>query len=171
MGTDKRKFYFIARLDRFYCFKHQFNIVKSCDIKSVCFSDHSIVIFTGFIANIKSKSAYWHFNVSLLEDNFFKEVFSEFWKTFKVKTKLYTSIQQWWDCWKIKIQQLCQQYTFNVSRDVVRSLEELEVEIVKLQSLVDSTRNPRWFDAFRYSSAGSVDSFTLSKCRANGFPY
>lgn len=72
----------LARLDRFYCFKHQFNIVKSCDIKSVGFSDHSIVIVNGFIANIKSKSAYWHFNVSLLEDHVFKEVFCEFWKTF-----------------------------------------------------------------------------------------
>lgn len=45
----------LARLDRFYCFKQKCNIVKSCDIKSVGFSDHSIVIFTGFIANIKSK--------------------------------------------------------------------------------------------------------------------
>lgn len=62
---------------------------------------------------------------------------------------MYTSIQQWWDCGKIQIQQLCQQYTFNVSRDIVRSLEELEIEIVKLQSLVDSTKNQRWFDALK----------------------
>lgn len=46
------------------------------------FSDHSLVICSAFITNIKSKSAYWHFNTSLLQDNFFKDVFSFFGNSF-----------------------------------------------------------------------------------------
>lgn len=75
-GNDKQytwlhareNFISLARLDRLYCFKYHFNIVKSCVISPSGFSDHAIVICKVFISNIRSKSAYWHFNVSLLSD-------------------------------------------------------------------------------------------------------
>lgn len=142
MGTEKKKIIFQwPGLTDF--------IVKSCEIKPVGFTDHFMVIVNGFIANIKSRSAYWHFNVSLLEDNFFKDVFCEFWKTFTVRKTCYSSLQQWRDCGKIQIQQLCQQYTFTMSWDIAKSLEELKIEIVKLQNLVESTKNQRWVDVLK----------------------
>lgn len=58
----------LARLDRFYCFQHQLNIVNKCVIEPVGFSDHCLVMCSFFISNLKSKSAYWHFNISLLSD-------------------------------------------------------------------------------------------------------
>lgn len=61
----------VARLDRFYCFKQHFNVIKKCVILPVGFSDHCLVDCNIYIANIKPKSAYWHFNVSLLKDKFF----------------------------------------------------------------------------------------------------
>lgn len=67
----------LARLD------HHFNIMKSCVISPSGFSDHAIVTCKFFIANIRSKSAYWHFNVSLLSDLKFREFFVFFWKEFK----------------------------------------------------------------------------------------
>ena len=51
-----------ARLDRIYCFKHHFNIYKSCTIIPAVFTDHSLVLCQVFIRNVKPKSAYWHFN-------------------------------------------------------------------------------------------------------------
>ncbi len=44
----------------------------------VGFSDHSLVLCHIFIANVKVKSAFWHFNTSLLSDLKFKEVFCFF---------------------------------------------------------------------------------------------
>ena len=41
----------------------------------------------------------------------------------------------------MNIKQLCQQYTLNVTRDVIRSMEDLETEIVEVLNLIDSTRN------------------------------
>lgn len=45
----------MARLDRLYVFKHQLQVVKSCCINHVCFSDHSMVISSVFIRFLKVK--------------------------------------------------------------------------------------------------------------------
>lgn len=44
----------MARLDHLYCFKHQLQMVKSCCINLVCFSDHSMVIANVFIWFLKN---------------------------------------------------------------------------------------------------------------------
>lgn len=132
----------LARLDRFYCFKHHFNVIKKCTILPVGFSDHCLVDCSVFIANIKFKSAYWHFNVSFLQDRFFYwNIYFFFWKQFGFRKHEYKSLWQWWDRGKVEIQQLCRQYTFNVSRDVSQSVRDLEVKMMELQSLVVGTRN------------------------------
>ncbi len=41
----------------------------------------------------------------------------------------------------MEINQLCQLYTLNVTRDVARSVKELEIEIVELQALAESLGN------------------------------
>ena len=129
----------LARLDRFYCFKHQLNVFKGCVIVPVGFSDHSLVLCSIFIANLKPKSAYWHFNTSLLCDINFKQVFTVFWNNFRLQKQHFHDLREWWDYGKVVIKQLCQQYTFNVSRHITQSIKELEREILELQGLVDST--------------------------------
>lgn len=83
MGTCKGKCYTVslARIDRFYCYKHHLNIVKKCVIVPVGISDHCLVTCQVFIANIKARSAYWHFNTSLLSDKNFRDVFCFFFGT------------------------------------------------------------------------------------------
>ena len=72
----------LARLDRFYCFKHHLNIFKNCAITPVRFSDHSLVVCSGFLSSVKPKSAYWHFNPTLTLDKEFRDVFKTFWDGF-----------------------------------------------------------------------------------------
>lgn len=99
----------LTRLDRFYVFKHHFNICKSCEIMPLGFSDHSLVLCHVFIRNIKHRSAYWHFNTSLLCDSRFKEGFKFLWNKFKNTKTEFESLRQWWDYGKVKIRQFCQQ--------------------------------------------------------------
>ena len=61
----------LARLNRFYSFKHHFNICQNCQIFPVSMSYHSLVQCTFHIQNIKLHSAYWNFNTNLLNDIFF----------------------------------------------------------------------------------------------------
>lgn len=131
----------LARLDRMYVFNHQASSSKSCRICPVSFSDHCAVICCISVASFKSKSAYWHFNTCLLEDRHFVDVFTYFWENFKEQKSAYVSLEQWWDCGKIQIKQLCQQYTVNVSGEIARSMKILESEIVELQELTASTGN------------------------------
>lgn len=65
----------MARLDRWYCFKHHFNIIKQCAISPVGFSDHGLVSCNVFITNVKPRSAYWHFNTVLLQDKWCLAIF------------------------------------------------------------------------------------------------
>ncbi|XP_053533103.1 transposon TX1 uncharacterized 149 kDa protein isoform X1 [Ictalurus punctatus] len=125
----------LARLDRFYGFKHQLTLFTKCFIVPVGLSDHSMVQCIVSKENVKPKSAYWHFNTALLEDTNFRESFIYFWNVFKYEKMAFSSIQQWWDVAKAQIKAFCQQYTLNVTRDIVRSLKALETGIVELQCL------------------------------------
>ncbi len=99
----------------------------------MAFSDHCLVKCDIFINNVKSKSAYWHFNTNLLSDNSFCDTFKFFWNNFKGTKALYVSLQQWWDVGKVQIQQLCRTHTLNASRDISQSVEVIENEILDLQ--------------------------------------
>ncbi|KAJ4930095.1 hypothetical protein JOQ06_019108 [Pogonophryne albipinna] len=59
------------------------------------------------------------------------------------------SLNQWWDVGKVKIKQLCLQYTFNVTKDMARSLRALEREVVELQGLADSTGEREHVEGFK----------------------
>ncbi|KAL2096374.1 hypothetical protein ACEWY4_008522 [Coilia grayii] len=126
-----------ARLDRFYCFRHQLSLMKNCSIVPVGLSDHSLVTCFFFLNSIKPRSAYWHFNSNLLVDNHFREVFTYFWKDFRNTKSSYKTLQKWWDCGKTQIKQLCQQYTAYVTKDLTQSMKNLEEDIIELQHLVD----------------------------------
>ncbi len=106
----------LLRLDRFYTFKYQVNIFKSCKINPVGFSDHSAVICSVLLSNIKSSSAYWHFNTSLTDDNNFKDslIFSGMFLNNKsIYIVLYNSGGI---VGKYKLKSFCQQYTFTVNK-------------------------------------------------------
>lgn len=38
----------------------------------------------------------------------------------------FKNMREWWDYGKIEVKVFCQQYTFNVSRDITRSMKKLE---------------------------------------------
>ena len=46
----------------------------------------------------------------------------------------------------MEIKQLCQQYTLNVSQNITKSMRDLEIEIVELQSSAESTGNRGCFE-------------------------
>lgn len=135
----------LARLDRFYCYKFQFQCFKSCHICPVGFSDHSMVIISVFINSIRNKSAYWHFNCAFVEDFHFRNCFRFFWEKWKLQKENFISLQQWWDTGKLQIEQFCNQYAFNVTKDIVGYIKKLEDDIVELQNLCGATGDQDYF--------------------------
>lgn len=112
-------------------------------------SDHSFVQCSIFIKDVKCNSAFWHFNVALLDDIFFRDTFNFLGDGFKNTKSEYVSLQQWWDIGKSKIKQLCLQYTLNVTKDMTKSMKALENEIAELQELADSTGEKEHFTSLK----------------------
>ncbi|KAL7857249.1 hypothetical protein SRHO_G00161480 [Serrasalmus rhombeus] len=78
-------------------------------------------------------------------------------KKFLSVTKGYRGVQQWWDVAKVQIKVFCQQYTFNVTRDIIRSLKALEIEIVALQGLGEATGDQEHITALKRKKAALAD--------------
>lgn len=150
---NRENFISLARLDRFYCFRHHFNVVKSCLITPTGFSDH-LVSCNVYIGNVKSKSAYWHFNTSLLSDVNFRDVFISFWNKRKCNFK---NLREWWDYGKIEVKVFCQQYTFSVSRDITKSMKKLESEIIEAQGLAEVTGEGRHIETLKTKTSLLAD--------------
>lgn len=131
----------LARLDRFYCFKHHFNVFKDCRIVPVGFTDHSLVLCDVFFKNVLPKSAYWHFNSFLISDKGFKEALSYFLCVFRDRKSEFDSLRQWWDHGKVQLKLLCQQDTLSVTQHMCSSMKDLESEIKDLEALSYSTGN------------------------------
>ncbi|KAK3563417.1 hypothetical protein QTP86_027794, partial [Hemibagrus guttatus] len=64
---------------------------------------------------------------------------------------------QWWDHGKVLIQQLCREYTVNITRDITKSLKDLEIGIVELQALAESTGDRRHFEDLKVKKALMAD--------------
>ena len=129
----------LARLDRFYCFRHHFGAFDGCSVSPVGFSDHWLVHCSVLIQNVKPRSAYWHFNTALLQDNNFTEGFAALWAAHRRTRAGCHSLQEWWEVGKTKVKQFCQHYARNVTRDKVSSLQALERVVGELQDLAAST--------------------------------
>ncbi|KAK3512822.1 hypothetical protein QTP70_026051 [Hemibagrus guttatus] len=72
-----------------------------------------------------------------------------------------SSLQLWGDFTKTQIKVFCQQYTLNVTRDIVRSLKALEIEIVELQRL-EATRNRGHIEALKSKKAKMNDLLDIT---------
>lgn len=140
---------YLARLDRFYVFKHRLSAVKMCEILPVGFTDHCLVVCSLCTRNILHKSTYWHFNSVLTVNKSFREALSFFWSDFRQKQTEFVSLRQWWDHRKVQIKLLCQQHTLNVTRDVTRSIRDLEIDIVDLECESESTENRGYIEILK----------------------
>ncbi|KAJ4946628.1 hypothetical protein JOQ06_024291, partial [Pogonophryne albipinna] len=57
----------------------------------------------------------------------------------------FSSLRQWWDHGKTEIRLLCQQHTLNVTQDIIRSMKDLESDIVELDWKISETTGDRGY--------------------------
>lgn len=155
----------LARLDRFYTFKQHLNKFRCCSIHPVGFSDHSMVMCNITMNNVKPRSAYWHFNATLLDDANFMDTFACLWNVIRAEKNLYTSLSQWWDISKVKIKQFCREYTLYVTKDIAKSLKGLEIEIMDIQKPATPASRRPLIETYK---AKKVALFELLKVNAQG---
>ncbi|KAK3510999.1 hypothetical protein QTP70_027845 [Hemibagrus guttatus] len=79
----------------------------------------------------------------------------------KQEKAAFSSLQLWWDFTKAQIKVFCQQYTLNVTRDIVGSLKALEIEIVELQRL-EATGDRGHIEALKSKKAKMNDLLDIT---------
>lgn len=127
-----------ARLDRFYISHNLRNRVFNISIFPNSISDHKLIVVGFTLVRSTHRSCYWHFNIKLLENQNFCEVFKLFWETWKKEKVGFEGIIQWWEVGKVHIRGLCQNYTSHSSSCFKKTLESLEFEIGEIEKTMTS---------------------------------
>ena len=134
-----------ARLDRLYIPKSFLSLTNSCNILPCSLSDHSTVTITlqPPSTNSYKRSAYWHFNNSLLEDNTYKQIIEDFWTSWRKKRNDFPNICVWWDFGKTQIKTLTQMYASKIAKEKRHVLNKINRKIANLLSAPESNEETR----------------------------
>ena len=122
-------------------------------------SDQFLAQCCFYIQNVKTSSAYWHFNTALLSDRFFREAFRFLQILLRKNKSSFSSVQQWWDIRKTLIQQFCKQYTRNVTKYITSCLQDLETEI---QTLLGCTGDQGSVEVLKSKKAAVANQLGIS---------
>ena len=74
----------------------------------------------------------------------------------------FMSLQQWWDFGKVQIKQFCQQYTQNVTKTLMSSVEALESEVEELRDLAEATGDQRHTEKLEVKKSVSANLLGVS---------
>ena len=93
-----------SRIDRFYI-KKLANYINNVKVKHTSLSDHSSILLSLDLPNVKTNGPYyWKMNTSLLDDKKVREDFTQEWDSIKCSINRYDSINIWWElCAKKRI--------------------------------------------------------------------
>ena len=127
-----------ARLDRLYLPTAFLSSVSLCKILPCSLSDHSAVTVTIKLPSSTCRgSAYWHFNNSLLDDQAYRELITDFWTGWRERQNEFPDICAWWDFGKIQIKTLTQMYGSKVAKQKRDTLLRINKTIENLLSAPD----------------------------------
>ena len=91
--------------------------VSSCDIVPCPFSDHCALLLSFSIPEVVPHGpGLWKFNVSILEDDDYVALISDFWSSWRRRSLCFPSLAQWWDAGKSKIKGLTISFCSNRSK-------------------------------------------------------
>ena len=97
----------------------------------------------------KQQSAYWHFNVSLLNDKIYVDIIINFWRKWQEMLCDYDDIRMWWDIGNIKIKELSQQYSIGLKNYNFRYQNLFESQIKKYEESLIVCKSKIVFDNLR----------------------
>ncbi|XP_059578699.1 transposon TX1 uncharacterized 149 kDa protein isoform X1 [Alligator mississippiensis] len=125
----------MARLDRLYVTRHHLPLLRSSCIAPSSLSDHDLAFSElSLPGRACAWAPYWCFNVSLLQDSYFRDCFAYFWRRWEAARLSHSSWKLWWDVGKVQIRAFCQQYTQLAASETRRRIRELEEDVAELEA-------------------------------------
>ena len=118
--------------------------IQTCHIVPCSLSDHSAVTLVVRLPSQNRRgSAYWHFNNSLLDYKYYRNIITQFWTDWRTKRCDFPSLASWWDFGKSHIKSLSQMYGSKTAKEKRKALIEINQKIDELQSAPDLTPETR----------------------------
>ncbi len=130
----------MGRLDRLYVNQGMVNLVQRTSISPSGFSDHHMIIMECMLPFHCCNSAYWTFNVKLLQDVQFENAFRLVWKKLEKQKCSYPNTRQWWDCTKSQIRIFCQQYCSHATSNASGLISALKADVLKYEQEAGTSR-------------------------------
>uniref|UniRef100_A0A669BQM4 Reverse transcriptase domain-containing protein n=1 Tax=Oreochromis niloticus TaxID=8128 RepID=A0A669BQM4_ORENI len=127
-----------ARLDRFYVSGSFTARIINCQCFPVVFTDHHLVLLELFLSTTSKSKSFWRFNIKLLHDRTFCDNFRFFWDYWRSRKGDFDSLTQWWEVGKAQIRVFCQQYSFLLTANIMRTVQGLEKEITHVENVFGS---------------------------------
>lgn len=82
--------------------------VSSCDIVPCPFSDHCAVILCVSVPDVVPPGpGLWKLNISVLEEEEYVNLISNFWTSWRGQRHLFPSPDKWWEAGKSRVKGLC----------------------------------------------------------------
>ena len=132
---------FASRIDLIGCPYLWVSSVSSCDVLPCPFSDHCAVLFCVSIPSVTPPGpGLWKLNVSILNNDDYIRLISEFWFSWKRRQNDFSYLSEWWELGKLRIKELTINYCCSRSKEQ-RSQRALLVRLAEhLKSQVDLGR-------------------------------
>lgn len=111
--------------------------VSSCEILPCPFSDHCSVLLSVSVPDVVPPGpGLWKLNTSILEEEEYVKIISDFWLTWRASIQLFPSLAKWWEVGKGRIKGLSIRYccsrssTQSCNRDLlVRLIDHLKAKV------------------------------------------
>ena len=141
---------FASRIDLVGCPYSWVSSVSSCDIVPFSFSDHCAVVFTFSLPDvIPPGPGLWKLNTSILQNNDYVKLISDFWLNWRLTQNNFPSLSDWWELGKFKIKDLTINYCS-------KKAKERRAERALLSRLADHLKSQ--VDLGRLSCLGAYQS-------------
>ena len=127
-----------SRIDLIGCPYVWVSSVSSCEIIPCPYSDHCAVLFCVSIPDtIPPGPGLWKLNTSVLEEEEYVRLITDFWVDWKRQKYLFQSLGKWWDAGKAKVKGLSISYCAARSQIASRSRELLSSLVEHLKIKID----------------------------------
>ena len=128
---------FASRIDLFGVPYVWVSSVSSCEIVPCPFSDHCAVLLSVSVPDVVPPGpGLWKLNTSVLNDDEYVKIISDYWLTWRASIQLFPSLAKWWEAGKSRIKGLTIRYcclrssTQSCNRDLlVRLINHLKVKV------------------------------------------
>ena len=160
-----------TRIDKIFVSISLLHGLKQTEVSQCFYSDHRLVwAELSNNATISKGPGLWVMNNSILKDNVYQTIISEFWENWKLQKGNFINLSMWWDIGKKRIKSLTIDYCKEkrrTERTYIRHLKHIEKHLTHLSELGQMDDTTELFNIQDKIKEYEYKQFNGARIRAN----